>query len=198
MLDPKTKRRDVPEQYTWNLADIFASDEAWRAEYDALRALPAEIAAYRGRLGASAAELLAWFRLGDETELRCAALANYAMRKADQDQGDGLYQDMNGKAMSVIVAVSGAAAFAAPEIMAIPDETLDGFFRAEPALEEYRRSLYQIRRRRAHRGQSPPSFTASHTGMVSIWYRMAPPWHDSGPGRIQCPQRGREGCGPEG
>ena len=150
MLDPKTKRADVPEQYTWNLKDLFASDEAWRAEYDALRELPAAIAAHQGKLGESAAELLAWFRLSDETELRLSALGNYAMRKADQDQGDGVYQDMNGKAMSVIVAISGAAAFASPEIMAIPDETLDAFFRAEPALEEYRRSLYQIRRRKAH------------------------------------------------
>ncbi len=150
MLDPKTKRGNVPEQYTWNLSDIFESDEAWRAEYDALRAMPAEIAAYRGRLGAGAAELLSWFRQSDELSLRCTALGNYAMRKSDQDQGDGFYQDMNGKAMSVIVAISRAAAFAAPEIMAIPDETLDAFFREAPALEEYRRSLYQIRRRRAH------------------------------------------------
>mgnify|MGYP002241849102 CR=1 FL=1 len=43
-----------------------------------------------------------------------------------------------------------AAAFATPEIMAIPKETLNGFYAQEPELETYRRSLYQIRRRKDH------------------------------------------------
>jgi oligoendopeptidase F len=48
------------------------------------------------------------------------------------------------------VAVAGASAFATPEIMAIDDETLDRFYRECPALETWRRSLYRIRRRKAH------------------------------------------------
>lgn len=150
MLNPNTKRDDVPAEYTWNLADLYESDEAWRRENEALRALPEQVKAYQGRLGASAAELLAYFRLADEGNLRYSRLVNYAMRKADQDQGDSVYQDMNGKAMSAVVSISGAMSFAAPEIMAIPDETLERFFAEEPALEEYRRSVYQIRRRKAH------------------------------------------------
>ena len=150
MLNPNTKRDDVPAEYTWNLADLYESDEAWRRENEALRALPEQVKAYQGRLGASAAELLAYFRLADEGNLRYSRLVNYAMRKADQDQGDSVYQDMNGKAMSAVVSISSAMSFAAPEIMAIPDETLERFFAEEPALEEYRRSVYQIRRRKAH------------------------------------------------
>ena len=33
-------RSEVPEELTWDLRDIFPSDEAWRAEYDALAAVP--------------------------------------------------------------------------------------------------------------------------------------------------------------
>ena len=29
-------RSEVPQELTWDLRDIFPSDEAWRAEYDAL------------------------------------------------------------------------------------------------------------------------------------------------------------------
>ena len=42
------KREDVPEEYTWNLADIFPDDAAWSAEYEALQQLPEKIAAYCG------------------------------------------------------------------------------------------------------------------------------------------------------
>ena len=31
------KRCEVPEEYTWNLKDMFESDEAWLAEYEALK-----------------------------------------------------------------------------------------------------------------------------------------------------------------
>jgi len=150
MIDPNTKRSEVPAEFTWNLADMFASDEAWRKENEALRAMPEKVAAFRGRLGESAATLLAYFRLEDELAVRLDPLFGYASCKADEDQSSGVYQDMLGKAMNTGVAISSAGAFATPEIMAIPEETLAAFFAAEPALEEYRRSIYQIRRRKAH------------------------------------------------
>ena len=150
MIDPKTKRADVPEEFTWNLADIFPSDEAWYAEYEALKEMPAQVAACRGTLGRSAEDLLGYLRLSDELEIRYSKLIGYAHCKADQDQANAVYQDMSGKAMGSIVAVSGASAFATPEIMAIDEDTLNLFYIAQPSLEEYRRSLYQIRRRAAH------------------------------------------------
>ncbi len=150
MIDPKTKRADVPEEFTWNLADIFPSDEAWQAENEALRGCVEKIEAFRGRLGENAETLLAFCRSQDEMELRLSALYVYANSKADQDQGDNVYQDMSSKAMSTIVAISAAGAFATPEIMAIPEETLTAFYAAQPDLEVYRRSIYQIRRRAAH------------------------------------------------
>ena len=150
MIDPKTKRSEVPEEFTWNLADMFASDEAWFAEYEALKEMPARLAAFRGTLGRSAEDLLGYLRLSDELEVRFGTLMGYAHCKADQDQGNAVYQDMNGRAMASAVAVSGASAFATPEIMAIDEDTLNLFYIAQPALEEYRRSLYQIRRRAAH------------------------------------------------
>ena len=150
MLDPKSKRSEVPEEFTWNLKDMFESDEAWFAENEALKALPAQIAAYQGKLGVSAEELLGFFRLQDEAELRLSKLYGYASCKGDQDTGNSVYQDMRGKAMNTLVTISSAAAFATPEIMAIDEDTLNLFYIAQPALETYRRNLYQIRRRAAH------------------------------------------------
>jgi len=144
------KRSEVPAEDTWDLSDIFPSDEAWQAEYEAMKALPAQIAAFRGTLGRSAADLLAWYRKQDELSVRLTKLHGYANCHSDEDTADGRYVDMKSRAMSVIIAISAAAAFSTPEIMAIPEETLDGFFRSEPALEEYRRSLTLLRRQKAH------------------------------------------------
>ncbi|MBQ5977542.1 MAG: oligoendopeptidase F [Oscillospiraceae bacterium] len=150
MIDPKTKRSEVPEELTWNLKDMFESDEAWMAEYESLKEMPKQIAAFQGRLGESAETLLEYLKAQDALELRLAPFYGYASCKNDQDQADARYQDMRGKAMSCLIAISSAAAFATPEIMAIDEDRLNLFYVAQPELETYRRVLYQIRRRAAH------------------------------------------------
>ena len=77
-------------------------------------------------------------------------LANYAMRKADQDTRNATYQAMVGKLMGALTGVSAAFSFDTPEIMAIPKETLEDFYQACPDLERYRRYLNNERRRKAH------------------------------------------------
>ena len=150
MANTLPTRDQVPEEFTWNLKDMFESDEAWLREYEALKAFPETVTAYRGHLADDAETLLGFFRLQDEAELRLSMLYGYASCKSDQDTGNAFYQDMRGKAMSVMVAISSAAAFSAPEIMAMEEDRLNLFYVAQPDLETYRRSLYQIRRRAAH------------------------------------------------
>ena len=144
------KRSEVPEEFTWNLKDMFESDKAWLEEYEALKEMPAKVAAFRGKLGESAANLLAAFKVDDELNVRLEKLYGYASCKCDQDTANSTYQDFRGKAMSVIVAISSAGAYTSPEIMAIPEETLNRFYEEKPELETYRRSIYKIRRRAEH------------------------------------------------
>lgn len=150
MEKPILKRSEVPEQDTWNLGDLFESDEAWNAEYEVMKTYPERIARFRGRLGESSESLLDCMKLDDEISLRMERLYSYANCHGDEDTGNSFYQDMRGKAMSVWVAIGSAAAFITPEIMAIDDETVERFFLECPGLETYRRSIYKVRRRKAH------------------------------------------------
>ena len=143
-------RSEVPEAETWDLRDLYPTDEAWLKEYEDLKTLPERAAAFQGKLGKCAEDLLLWFRLQDEIQERLSRLHTYASCKSDQDTGNGTYQDFRGKAMGTYVAVLSACAFATPEIMAIDDDTLNLFYAAQPELLGYQRSLYQIRRRKAH------------------------------------------------
>lgn len=71
-MDGKTilPRSEVPEEFTWDLSDVFASDDKWSEELEALKAYPERMAAYAGRLGESAKTLLDWFMLSDEITVR--------------------------------------------------------------------------------------------------------------------------------
>lgn len=144
------KRSEVKKENTWATEDMFPSDQAWSEEYEALKALPAQAAALKGTLGRSAGDLLRYFKEYDQAGYRLHMLGNYASRKSDEDTGNGFYQDMRNKAMSLAVAVESAGAYATPEILAIPDQVLEGFFAQEPALETYRRPIEKIRRKKEH------------------------------------------------
>lgn len=150
MSKPIRKRSEVAAEFTWDLTDIFPSDEAWRAEYEALKPYAGAVAAYQGRLGESAEMLLAYFRLDDELNVRVGQLYGYANCKADEDTSNGFYQDLRGKALSLSVTLSGAGAFAASELLALSDETLTRFYAEQPELATYRRPIERVRRRRAH------------------------------------------------
>ncbi len=143
-------RSQVPEEFTWNLKDLFESDEAWFDELESLRALPGQAAAFRGHLNDDAETLLEWFRFSDEADLRIGRLVTYANCRADQDTASAEGQDMRGRALGTASAMSSASAFAAPEIMAIDEDRLNLFCFLRPELETYRRSLGRIRRRAKH------------------------------------------------
>lgn len=144
------ERKDVSTENTWKLEDIFPDNEAWNREYEALKTLPEQLAAYQGKLGTDADILLDFFKRNDEATVRLTALHSYANCRSDEDTANSVYIDMKGKAIQVWVAVSGATAFAAPEIIAISEDTLSQFLNDCPALHEYARSLYLIRRQTAH------------------------------------------------
>ena len=147
---PIPARSEVPEESTWNLKDVFESDEAWQAEYEAFKAVPEQIEAFRGRLGESAETLLEWFRLNDALSVRLEKLYGYANCKGDEDTGNSVYQGMRSKALATLVAIDAASAFETPEIMALDEDTVNLFYAAQPELETYRRNIYKIRRRKAH------------------------------------------------
>ena len=144
------KRSEIDPKNTWATEDLFANDEAWEQAMAELASMPEQMASFRGRLGESGACLLDYFRLGDAYSLKISRAANYAFRKADEDTTVGKYQEMRGKIISLDVAVSSASAFDTPEILAIPDETLERFYQETPDLQLYRRALDKIRARRAH------------------------------------------------
>ena len=143
-------RDQIPQEDTWALEDLYPSDESWEQALSALTARQAEAAAFAGKLGESGETLCAFLHLVEEVDGQSELLANYAMRKADQDTRNATYQAMVGKLMGVLTAIGAAFSFATPEIMAIPEEALEGFYKAAPGLERYRRYLNNERRRREH------------------------------------------------
>ena len=144
------KRSEIPVEDTWATEDLYATDAAWEETLATLNDDKAVLSSYAGRLAESPETLYCYLEKMEQTDEKAELLGNYCMRKADVDTRDATYQAMTGKFVSVVVALGAACAFETPEIMAIPDETLESFYAACPKLERYRRYLTNMRRRKAH------------------------------------------------
>ncbi len=143
-------RSEIAVEDTWATEDLYPSDEAWQAELASMESCKEVYASYAGRLGESGQTLYEYLHYDEEQGETFSRLANYCMRKADEDTRNATYQAMRGQFMSLAVALSAVRSFETPEIMAIPDEKLEQFYKDCPALERYRRALTNERRMKEH------------------------------------------------
>jgi len=143
-------RSEIPVADTWATEDMYATDAAWEQELATLQADKETILSYAGRLAESAETLYQYLCAMEQVNCKVELLANYCMRKGDEDTRNAVYQAMTGKFMSEVVALSAAGSFETPEIMAISDELLEEFYAQKPELDRYRRYLTDMRRRKDH------------------------------------------------
>ncbi len=144
------KRSEIPVEDTWATEDLFVNDEAWEQELATVSADKEKLQSFAGRLAESADVLYEYLTFMEALDEKISLLASYCMRKGDEDTRNPVYQALGGKFRGIMVTLGAAGSFETPEIMAISDETLDGFYAAQPGLERYRRYLTNMRRRKAH------------------------------------------------
>ncbi len=143
-------RSEIPEEYTWDLTHIFPTDEAWQAALEETKEATKQVTAYQGHLADGADQLLGLLRLEDQLSAAYRRLYTYAHQKLDQDTTVSTYQAMTAQITTQFMAWGAASAFKVPELLSLPEGTLERYFREEPQLELYRLSLERILRKKAH------------------------------------------------
>ena len=142
-------RAEMPAEYKWKLEDIYETQEAWEAAFNALKARIAELAPFRGTLAQSPERLLEFFLLRDELSIELERLYVYANMKSHEDTGDSKYQGPANRVSALAVEFSAAASYVTPELLSMPEEKLKEFA-AAPALAEYAFPLRELLRQKAH------------------------------------------------
>ena len=143
-------RAQVPPELTWNIADIFPSDEAWEAEVARLTGLMDDLERFRGRLGESPARLLEWFNVAWPLRLAVSRVVTYAHMQHDVDTAEPQAAARHARAQTLQAQLLSAQAFARPELMAIGFATLRQWLQAEPGLALYAHYLDDLEREQVH------------------------------------------------
>ena len=123
--------------------------EGKAGQYTETSALPEQLAARRGRTASSAESLLETVEAILAATRRAEKIFTYAHMIHDQDLSDPSGSEMNQKAMDLLTSLSTAVSWFNPEILSIPEKTMNKWITETP-LREYSVWLQDILRNRPH------------------------------------------------
>ena len=141
-------RNQIEDKYKWDLTPMFASDEKWQEEFDALSAKLPMLDEYAGKLDCE--ENILWcLKLSDELSASYGELYVYAYQRRDEDAGVAKYCAMCDKIDALGVKFGEKSAYITPELTALDGEFLLALSRKEE-FADYDYQLCEIVRRKQH------------------------------------------------
>jgi len=167
MDDPNTKDRDkIPENYKWNLADLYRSPEAWEEDKAAFPEKFSKIEEFKGTLGNSAENLYTALSYLEEVAKELFKFSSYASMLSDQDTRKAEPLAMDQEANQIGTKFSTASAYITPELLSIPENKLNSFFKEEPKLAKFRHYIDDIYRTKEHTLSAPEENIIAQAGIM--------------------------------
>jgi oligoendopeptidase F len=142
-------RNEIPEQYRWNAASVYASREAWRADCEAITASLKDAGAFRGRVGGGADVAVAALAAREDLLRRVSKVLMYASVSRAVDTTDQTATQMEGQAYALYGQALAAVSYLEPELLAVGEATLHEWLAASPALTVYRHYIENLLRKQA-------------------------------------------------
>ncbi|MES2956883.1 MAG: oligoendopeptidase F [Pseudomonadota bacterium] len=150
-MQNRLARADVPVELTWNLDDLFTSTALWEAAVEAVDAARAELPPFQGRLGESAATLLACLNTVERLQQRLMHVGYFAHLRNAQDGTNAEYQGALARIDALEARLEASIAFVDAEILELADGTVEKFLAQESALAVHRMHLRDLLERKPHR-----------------------------------------------
>ena len=169
LLFPQSpERKDVPEKYKWNLADIYPSTAAWQTDVNMLKAEVEKLADFKGTVGESADKLYRALKTGNDlakTLWKCYTYAgNLSNENLNISENQALMQQMG----ALGTKFGEVTAYFEPEVLKMPKEKIDNFFKEKPELaEEFDMYIDNIQRLRAHTLTEAEETILASFGLIS-------------------------------
>jgi oligoendopeptidase F len=142
------ERSEIPEENKWDLAPLYADSAAWEADFAAVDALMEPLEKMRGTL-VLAERVAALFAGESELDRLLEKLYVFAHLRADEDLANSNNQARQARIRAKITEINGRLAWAVPEILAQPSETLRQWGET-PALMPFHYPMIKLLRRKPH------------------------------------------------
>jgi oligoendopeptidase F len=148
---PGTRTRDeIPQEYKWNLADIFNGWAAWEASLGELASGVDAFGRLQGTLAQGAASLVQAYRLSDQLGQLAYKLWYYAALSYDEDQRENAANARRQQIQIQLARWRQAASWFNPELLRIPIAVVREWMGSHPELAVYRFAIEDLYRQQEH------------------------------------------------
>ncbi|WP_163194128.1 oligoendopeptidase F [Clostridium thermarum] len=146
----KVKTRDeIAEKDKWDIGKIYASVELWEEDFKKLKNEAVQLKEYIGKLS-DPNKLLEYLKLSEKISRAADKLFIYAHLKYDEDTTNTIYQGLKDKIDTYLSELKSYEAFFVPEILSLPDGTIESALDQNPDLKLYEFMLKDILKAKPH------------------------------------------------
>src|SRR3989339_1039728 len=131
------ERSSIDSKYKWDLSDMYASDEAWEADFAYIESKIPELESFKGKISQSGSDLLAFMKAYEDVRMKTENAGAYANMNLDTDTRDQKYIALRDRIDALESRVSTATSWFNPELVSIPAESFDTWYKRIPDLKLY-------------------------------------------------------------
>lgn len=151
LAKPETRNRaEIPAQYKWDFSPIFADWAAWEDAIKAMSAKMDEYAALKGSLAKGPAAVLHAYQLSDDIGQLQYKVYRYPQLQRDVDLRNNDIGAKLQRVQGLFARFGTATAWFTPELLTIPQATMEKWIAEMPALQPYRFSILDAYRQQQH------------------------------------------------
>ncbi|HPN37062.1 MAG TPA: M3 family metallopeptidase, partial [Melioribacteraceae bacterium] len=144
------KHSDIEAKYTWNLTDIYKTESDWEKDFNLVKEKMGKYADFKGKVGKSANDLFKTLKFDEELSITLGKLYLYASLSKDLNLADAKYQALFERISNLGAQVGTASSFIRPELVAIPEKTLEKFMNENKELVLYKKMFENLYRTKLH------------------------------------------------
>jgi oligoendopeptidase F len=176
-VKPTTRDRSaIADEFKWNLTDIFPGWDAWEAALVELEHLMGRYQAFEGTLADGPDRILEVSRLSDELGQLLYRVYQYPGLMRAEDTRDNDVQARLERVKIAMATFRQATAWYQPELLRIPERTMQRWLDEEPALAPYRFGIEESYRRQHHvldeAGERLLAYASTFNSTPSTTYSM--------------------------
>lgn len=144
------KRSEIDNKYKWNMNDFYSDWSEWDRELEELKVMMKEIPQYKGKIKEDSKKFIELIQLEEKMGRLLDKLYVYVYMLKDLDSKDETSSVKLQEIQSVYTEYSVSAAWITPEILEIPQATMEKWIEENPELKDQRFGLMEIYRLQGH------------------------------------------------
>ncbi|MCF2648469.1 oligoendopeptidase F [Niallia circulans] len=143
-------RSEVPLEHTWNLRDLFETEEGWKEEIASIEESIPTVTQFKGKFHQNATMLLECLKARDALNERLTRAITYANLNQSTDGSNPVYQENDAIVSSLYAKVSSSLSFIDSEILTLSNDEINTYMQSEEELQVFSKTLNDLMETKPH------------------------------------------------